>query len=374
MPARTAWCCSTAASTWPTRRPASAPSDAGHLPGAHYVHLDRDLSGAEAPAAFTAATRCPSAPRLAQRMARLGHRARRAGGRATTHKAARMPRAPGGCCAGWATRDVAVLDGGLAAWRAAGGDADDRRAGAQPRCRPTRARAARACRRSTPTTLLAALGRVRLIDARAGERFRGEVEPLDPVAGHIPGAHNRFFKDNLKRRRPLQAGRLRCASACAPLGGRAAAAGAPVRLGRHGLPQPAGHGARRPAARRLYPGSWSEWSADPRARWRGAEPHLMQINAKPRRTVNHGRRSIVRRLSMSHRRKACTSESWSRPTVPTSARRRCRRAIALAKLDGRRTLHDQRQGALPLQRDLRDAAGAAAGVLRRAGAHRRASA
>jgi thiosulfate/3-mercaptopyruvate sulfurtransferase len=92
---------------------------------------------------------------------------------------------------------VAVLDGGLSAWQQAGGAL---RSGADPAplagdfsLRPSLARltdkvgVAQALGHSSQT----------IIDARAGPRFRGEVEPLDPVPGHIPGALNRPFQGNL---------------------------------------------------------------------------------------------------------------------------------------------------------------------------------
>jgi len=92
---------------------------------------------------------------------------------------------------------VAVLDGGLAAWQAAGGAVDSGPAPAVPAgdfaWRPAATRVL-----DTPD-VQALLGRSdrTLVDARAAARFRGETEPLDPVAGHIPGALNRPFGENL---------------------------------------------------------------------------------------------------------------------------------------------------------------------------------
>ncbi len=98
----------------------------------------------------------------------------------------------------WAGHEaVAVLDGGLQAWEAAGGDIESG---------PPAARApghfslsAEKARLATTADVAANLGRPAqtLVDARAAPRFRGEVEPLDPVAGHIPGALNRPFSSNL---------------------------------------------------------------------------------------------------------------------------------------------------------------------------------
>jgi thiosulfate/3-mercaptopyruvate sulfurtransferase len=112
--------------------------------------------------------------------------------------------------------------------------------------------------------LLSRLGRVCLLDARAGERFRGEVEPIDAVAGHIPGALNRFFKDNLQADgRFKDAARLR--AEFAPLVGGHAGGDVVQHCGSgvtacHNLLafEVAGLG-----TTVLYPGSWSEWSADP---------------------------------------------------------------------------------------------------------------
>ena len=110
--------------------------------------------------------------------------------------------------------------------------------------------------------LLASLGRVTVIDARAPERYRGDTEPLDSQAGHIPGAHNRFFKDNL--------GADGCFLPPAQLHARFASLGATPALVVHqcGSGVTACHNllAMEHAGLKgssLYPGSWSEWSADP---------------------------------------------------------------------------------------------------------------
>ena len=144
---------------------------------------------------------------------------------------------------------VAVLDGGFAVRRTAGGAVDDNAEPAAHAVGPLPPRAPLVGTLSAEA-LLAQLGWCPLVDARPGERFRGEVEPLDAKAGHIPGALNRFFM-----RQPGADGRFKSAKParrvqfCRPR--RGSADGAPVRLGRHRLPQPAGDGARRP--RRLAP-------------------------------------------------------------------------------------------------------------------------
>jgi thiosulfate/3-mercaptopyruvate sulfurtransferase len=153
-----------------------------------------------------------------------------------------------------------VLDGGKAAWVADGGALDV--------TVPTAASVAdypdQAPGMDTVTAdeLLQRLGRVSLVDARAGERYRGETEPLDTRAGHIPGAVNRFFKHNLQpdgRFKPVQALRedwLPLLRPGAPVvhqcGSGVTACHNLLALAHAGL----GEGV-------LYPGSWSEWSADP---------------------------------------------------------------------------------------------------------------
>jgi thiosulfate/3-mercaptopyruvate sulfurtransferase len=109
--------------------------------------------------------------------------------------------------------------------------------------------------------LQARLNEVLVIDARAPERYRGDVEPLDAVAGHIPGAVNRFFKDNL-----LPDGRFKPAEQLRAefsplLDGRPVVqqCGSGVTACHNLLAmEVAGLG-----ATALYPGSWSEWSSDP---------------------------------------------------------------------------------------------------------------
>lgn len=230
--------------------------EAGHLPGARYAHLDDDLSGAKT--GRNGRHPLPDREVLAARAGRWGITPR------TTVVCYDAQGGPYAARAWWLLRwlghaHVAVLDGGVAAWRAAGGALGTAppAAEAQPPYPPS----APAMPTIDADALQQRLGRLRLIDARAAERFRGDVEPLDPVAGHIPGATNRAFKDNLQpdgRFKPAAALRAEFA---------ALGTGAPVvhHCGSgvtacHNLLAMAHAGA---GETTLYPGSWSEWCADP---------------------------------------------------------------------------------------------------------------
>lgn len=235
----------------------------GHLPGSIYLHLDRDLCGEKTgpDGVFQGRHPLPERRAFARTLARCG---------ITPDTRVVALDDQGGVYASrlwWMLRwmghaDVAVLDGGLGAWTATGGPlttaAPTRPAAPDYPERPPLVAAIDA------TTLSRRLGTLALVDARAGERFRGEVEPIDKAAGHIPGASNRFFKDNLGadgRFKP--ADRLR-AEFGALLGARSGAevvhqCGSGV-TACHNLLAMEHAGL---AGTLLYPGSWSEWSSDP---------------------------------------------------------------------------------------------------------------
>ena len=155
---------------------------------------------------------------------------------------------------------VAVVDGGYARWVAEGG-------AVQPgRVTPTPAAFVAAPRAGWRLTVedVAAGGQGLLLDARAPDRFRGENETLDKVGGHIPGAGNHWFQQNLtaeKRFKP--AAQLRAEweadlRGTAPdevvmyCGSGVTACHNLLAMEVAGLP-----------GARIFPGSWSEWSADP---------------------------------------------------------------------------------------------------------------
>ena len=161
-------------------------------------------------------------------------------------------------------RNVAVLDGGLQAWQAAGGAVNS---GEEPAHFQTSFELAPALAALVDTqTVSRQLGRPSqtLVDARAAARFRGEVEPLDPVAGHIPGALNRPSAENLGPDGKFKPAAQLKAEFETLLGGRDPASvvhhcGSGVSAVPNLLAmQIAGLG---PTG--LYAGSWSEWCSDP---------------------------------------------------------------------------------------------------------------
>ncbi len=166
-----------------------------HIPGAVYVHLDRDLSDKTGQGVNGGRHPLPAREKFAAWLGSIGFD--------NTQQAVVYDRQGANYCGRlwwmlkWAGHEnVAVLDGGFQAWAAT----EPVSSGIQaPRVArhfdlgPERAQL------TSTQTVLDMLGRAtqHLIDARAPARFRGEVEPLDPIAGHIPGALNRAFASNM---------------------------------------------------------------------------------------------------------------------------------------------------------------------------------
>ncbi|MEX8502053.1 MAG: sulfurtransferase [Leptothrix ochracea] len=240
-----------------------------HLPGAFYAHLERDLSAAKT--GRNGRHPLPTREAFAATVGAMGIRADtpvvvydRQGGMFAA-RAWWMLRWLG-------HRAVALLDGGLPTWQALGYALDS---GPGPVVASMDDAGLRICyplsaEPGMPTldadAVQAGLHQHTLIDARAPARFRGDIEPLDPVAGHIPGALNRPFQDNLAvDGRFLSAGQLKAAFDA--LWARTGDLRLPV-VHQCGSGVTACHNLLAMAVAgfgdtALYPGSWSEWCADP---------------------------------------------------------------------------------------------------------------
>ncbi|MDP1685984.1 sulfurtransferase [Hydrogenophaga sp.] len=237
--------------------------EGGHIPGARYVHLDEVLSAEKT--GRNGRHPLPNRETFAATMAQVGLDADtqvvaydNAGGM----YAARL---------WWMLRwaghaAVAVLDGGIAAWKAAGNALGHDTPSALPQG---------SFRLKPSLVAMVSYDEVKanidrqdrlVLDARAPDRFRGENETMDPIGGHIPGARNRLFKDNLgsdgRFKSPAQ---LReefdAITACLPAAQLINQCGSGV-TACHNLLAMEIAGLRGAA---LYPGSWSEWSAQPGA-------------------------------------------------------------------------------------------------------------
>jgi thiosulfate/3-mercaptopyruvate sulfurtransferase len=226
--------------------------DAAHLPGAIFVDLHHDLAGGPG------GGRHPL-PAVDDFVALLG----RAGIGPATFVVAYD--SAGGATAArlwWMLRSighgrVAVLDGGYGAWMAAGHPVTSEVATRAPTTYPP-VPGWTGIIEADAVAQGAALGAT-VIDARSPERFRGETEPIDARAGHIPGAINRFHADNVGPNglhRPLpELAELFAGVGANPIvycGSGVTACHDLLAMSLVGI-----------TGGRLYPGSWSEWAADP---------------------------------------------------------------------------------------------------------------
>ena len=231
---------------------------AGHIPGAIYLSIDEDLSAAKTGKNGRHPLPSPGAFALT-----LGEKGISNASKVVVYdQGSAMFVGRLWWMLRWVGHDnVYVLDGGIAQWVKEGRATE---ATANVRPATTFTASPREAMRLTAEQTEAALGQPhqRILDARAPERYRGEVEPVDPVAGHIPGAFNRAFPNNLRdgvfkpaaelklEFEALLAGRKpdalihQCGSGVSALANM-------IAMEHAGL-----------AGSKLYAGSWSEWCSD----------------------------------------------------------------------------------------------------------------
>jgi thiosulfate/3-mercaptopyruvate sulfurtransferase len=232
----------------------------GHIPGAAFAHVDRDLSAKQT--GSNGRHPLPTPEAAAEFFGQLGIDASRqvvAYDQGNGMFAARL-----WWMLRWLGHDrAAVLDGGFARWTQEKRPVSTEPPAVEPvtfvpsRVRPT----------VNATGIAASLPRhgLLLLDARAAERYRGDVEPIDPVAGHIPGAINRPYTRNVAADGTFRAPRELRTEFDAMLHGRS-----PDDLVHYcGSGITACHNVLAMAVAgypltRLYPGSWSEWITDRR--------------------------------------------------------------------------------------------------------------
>lgn len=246
-----------------------------HIPGAVYAHLDTALSdegvvdpdGTHRPHADAASGGrhpLPSREKFGMWLSSVGF--------ANDMQAVVYDRQKSGYCGRlwwmlkWAGHDaVAALDGGLQAWQAAGGEVTDR---TEPGHFQSNFQLGRPLRRLVSAQEVAeglTAGRHTLVDARAAARYRGEVEPLDPVAGHIPGALNRPAVDSVDEQGRFKPPQQLKAEFEQLLQGRD-----PATVVHHcgsgvsAVPNLIAMELAGFAPSGLFAGSWSEWCSDPR--------------------------------------------------------------------------------------------------------------
>ena len=230
----------------------------GHIPGAVFLHCDRDLSGGTT--GSNGRHPLPSPARLAARLGEVGI------GAATQvvvyDDAQGMIAGRLWCLLRWLGHErVALLDGGLQAWQAANQVLTTEVPLRQPA--DFVVKLGDSMVEADYVQAFMQTSRMHLIDARSPDRYRGENETIDPVGGHIPGAVNRFFRDNLqadgrfKPARELRNEWLAILAGTAPelvvhqCGSGVSACHNMLAMEIAGL-----------SGSRLYAGSWSEWCAD----------------------------------------------------------------------------------------------------------------
>ena len=237
---------------------------AGHVPGAIYAHLDRDLSGPVTPA--SGRHPLPTLEGLAGTLGRWGID--------DTVQVVAYDQGNGAFAARlwwllrWAGHQkVAVLNGGFAAWQQAKLPTDTTPGLRQPRAFVPRPGEVLTVSTAELEHAVAAgeltSGASVLVDARGADRFAGENETIDPVAGHIPGARNHPFlrnvdsrgrfvpADELRERLQATLGNAATTQTIAMCGSGVTACHNLLALEIAGLP-----------GARLYAGSWSEWIRD----------------------------------------------------------------------------------------------------------------